>query len=665
VASTALNGGGLTPGVDFIDGHGAAGFTAAVAIDTDAPTNDLTIVDMNGDGRPEVAGVADPYNSGFSAFYQLRIWTAAPGGGFARIEDRATSLGTARLAAGGVNRDGFPDLVLAGDFSIDDGPLETYLGRGDGRLVVEDCVASGYDLSSLAVRDLNHDGLMDILALEGATISVYFPAIKVLLAQQNGTYVESDYPLPDVDGSSMMVADLTGDGESDVAVLLGRPNDEVRLFRGLGDGTFAPPAILWTSPRPIAMAAGRFDGDAIADLAILTGCANVGCNQNLVAFFRGRPDGVLEGPHYAYPATLEFGLIAAGDFDADGTDEIVVTPASGGCCAMLRYRVEPDWSLTQLQFILSPGGSVLSMQTLDLNGDSVDDLRFGQGSLLGHPGVGLDGSVPYALGSGGFTVADLNADGVPDPVSIGHFDLFAQVSDGAGGFSGPAEFLRFGSLTTHSEPAAADMNGDGRTDVVYSGQGVCIAHNLAGVPDIDHDGLPDSTDPCIDPDDDGHADRLTPTTTCPPDNCVGIANLSQSDADQDGAGDACDVCPFDAAGDPDRDGVCATVDLCPGADDASNADRDGDRIGDACDVCPSTADPGQADADHDGSGDACQPSAALAVIQNGGPIIEAQVGVSDPQHEALTTTLRLSGPPRTWKTLNLLAGGGDLYSREF
>jgi len=55
----------------------------------------------------------------------------------------------------------------------------------------------------------------------------------------------------------------------------------------------------------------------------------------------------------------------------------------------------------------------------------------------------------------------------------------------------------------------------------------------------------------------------------------------------DGAGDACDNCPFVVNGD--------------------QADGDGDGIGDACDLCPSVPDPGQEDADGDGVGDACPP----------------------------------------------------------
>ncbi|MCK6586562.1 MAG: hypothetical protein HUU21_32765 [Polyangiaceae bacterium] len=61
---------------------------------------------------------------------------------------------------------------------------------------------------------------------------------------------------------------------------------------------------------------------------------------------------------------------------------------------------------------------------------------------------------------------------------------------------------------------------------------------------------------CVDPDGDGVCD--------PADNCPGVANPDQANADGDLLGDACDDCPFDAANDADGDGVCGDADHCPG-----------------------------------------------------------------------------------------------------
>jgi len=118
-------------------------------------------------------------------------------------------------------------------------------------------------------------------------------------------------------------------------------------------------------------------------------------------------------------------------------------------------------------------------------------------------------------------------------------------------------------------------------------------------PDADHDGRGDETD-----DDDDDGDDVDDAA----DNCVGVTNPDQADADGDGAGDACDA-------DRDGDGVVNDVDNCASVVNAGQEDADGDDVGDACDpdrdgdgtanaddVYPD--DPGEhADSDGDGTGD--------------------------------------------------------------
>ncbi|MGB0589204.1 MAG: amidohydrolase family protein [Myxococcota bacterium] len=92
------------------------------------------------------------------------------------------------------------------------------------------------------------------------------------------------------------------------------------------------------------------------------------------------------------------------------------------------------------------------------------------------------------------------------------------------------------------------------------------------------------------------------------DNCDDVFNpprpvdgFSQPDVDGDGAGDACDPCPFDpdttacSSVDPtdvDSDGLINASDNCPGTPNPDQADGDDDGAGDACDECPNYWNPG-------------------------------------------------------------------------
>ena len=88
------------------------------------------------------------------------------------------------------------------------------------------------------------------------------------------------------------------------------------------------------------------------------------------------------------------------------------------------------------------------------------------------------------------------------------------------------------------------------------------------------------------------------------DNCVGSPNTSQSNADGDGAGDACDT-------DDDNDSVLDAGDNCPLQANTTQLDQDLDGAGDACDLDDDN------DSILDGTDD-CQASAVGSVVAANG-----------------------------------------------
>lgn len=86
------------------------------------------------------------------------------------------------------------------------------------------------------------------------------------------------------------------------------------------------------------------------------------------------------------------------------------------------------------------------------------------------------------------------------------------------------------------------------------------------------------------------------------DNCPDASNPDQSDFDQNGKGDVCDLCTDGGADDIDGDGIPDGCDGCIGRGE----DVDGDHIDDGCDQCIGNG----MDADHDNIDDACDDCVA-------------------------------------------------------
>ncbi len=84
----------------------------------------------------------------------------------------------------------------------------------------------------------------------------------------------------------------------------------------------------------------------------------------------------------------------------------------------------------------------------------------------------------------------------------------------------------------------------------------------------------------------------------PCDNCPAVYNPSQTNSDEDSAGDVCDI-------DDDNDGIADNDDNCALLSNVLQEDVDADGHGDGCDNCPLRGNPSQADTDQDGLGDVC------------------------------------------------------------
>jgi hypothetical protein len=377
---------------------------------------------------------------------------------------------------------------------------------------------SGYSPYSVAIADVNGDGNPDlIIANEQQSKSDPQGSISVMLGKGNGTFHAAvNYSSGGQSAYSISVADVNGDGKLDLVVANGCLGSNcatggVGVLLGKGDGTFKN-AVTYSSGAASVfgshVAVGDLNGDGKLDLAVATtgaGCGN-GCPQGLVAVLLGNGDGTFKkAKTYATGGFDAIGWVVIADMNGDKKPDLVVAnycatecsfpPAAGSVGVLLGNG---NGTFRAVRTYPSGGAGAVSVAVADLNKDGKPDilvancgpLACGPGSPGGNVGVLIGKgngtfkpAVTYFAANSPFNVvaADVNGDGKLDIVvsnwgtpNGGTNDGAVTVLQGKGnGTFRPLQTFPSGGAEAPSV-AVADVNKDGRPDIVLA----CVADAL-------------------------------------------------------------------------------------------------------------------------------------------------------------------------------------------
>jgi len=287
--------------------------------------------------------------------------------------------------------------------------------------------------------------------------------VSVAVADLNGDNI------PD-----LVLANQNGDGSGSLAVLLGN-----------GDGTFKAPQN-YAFGNATSVAVGDVNGDGKPDL-LVTG----GFSGGLVGVLLGNGDGTFQPAHsYSSGEGLTFS-IAAGDLNGDGKLDLVVGSSSSGSDGAVSVLLgNGDGSFQSAQFYDSGGGCCgpygengPSVVVADVNGDGKPDVLASNAGLSGHHGaIGVllghgDGTFQdvQTYDSGGFVTtsiaaADVNGDGKLDVVVANGYrgNAGVLIGNGDGTFRKVHNYDLGGQNPTSI--AAGDVNRDGKVDLLVANQ---------------------------------------------------------------------------------------------------------------------------------------------------------------------------------------------------
>jgi hypothetical protein len=275
-------------------------------------------------------------------------------------------------------------------------------------------------------------------------------------------------PLPAGRGSEAVdAADFDGDGRMDL-VVADTYGNELLVYEGIGNGSFAPPITVPVGVGPTGFVACDLDGDGRPDIVT----ANQFSDDLSIVLSLGS-----EGfaPAITVPTGRSPNQVVPGDLNGDGRVDLVVTNQIDGTLSIYLNRGGASLEERVAEFV---GVGVLNLALGDLDGDGALDIATSNpvtgrvGLLLGRGDGSFRAGAALEAGDGVsmLVIEDLNRDGRLDIACANMNEGQVHVFLGRGG----GAFQRGATLQADSVPlglVAADFNQDGHLDLAACNYG--------------------------------------------------------------------------------------------------------------------------------------------------------------------------------------------------
>ena len=551
------NGGNLSI---FLQGPGG-GFVLSPAPSDPAMVGPVAVAlaDFDGNGRTDIISA----NSGSNNLTVFRQTTSGFLSAPTVLSDNIGAPTTVLVTD--LNLDGRPDVVCGDGGASLNGCVTVFLQSEDGDFAFASSLRASTNGRPLSVHatDLNGDGNLDLVTAN-STVAPRDPGrISMFFQTSPGVFGPTPVELtePQIEQPQFVsAADLDSDGDVDLAVI-GQPTGVIyQTAPGVFD---LPPAdvILGSAPVPADL-----DGDGDTDL--------VGIQQGRLVLSLQLPG------RTSYATTtlvddpgsrMTLHDVGTADLDTDGDLDVFF---SSGVVFQTSVGVFDE---SRPVFLDDPDATgLVSIAAADIDGDQDVDLVTANSSALGidrltihnqsAPGVFTRNitslSSESMVGPQEVVIADMNGDGLVDLLTANsgsqNLTVFHQSPSQPGSFADTPEVL-CDSIVGLRSVAAADIDGDGRLDVVTASSPVAIllqAPTRPGVFECPPRELPGTTAEFVLPEDvdaDGDVDLVVAEGTLtiflqsdvnpgtfaispdpPPFTSGGLSTIAAADLDSDG-----------------------------------------------------------------------------------------------------------------------------------
>jgi len=455
-----------------------AAFASPVSYATGTSPFALIAADLRGNRQIDLVTVNMP--NGIDQPGTLSVLLGNGNGTFQAHVDYSVGDFPVGIVAGDFNDDGKTDLAIANKF---DNTISVLYGNGDGTFQTQALVDIGSEPASIGIGDFNGDGKADLIAS-----CVGSGVVTVLLNTGGGSFarVDSSTGLFGPDRSLVVTGNFTSPGTLD-AVISSEIQAQIYLLKGQGNGSFGPPtAVQKTSAGEVySLLAADINHDGKPDLA----SGSVGFTQFSVLF--GKGSGEFSAPIVSPIFAIESIVLA--DINGDGFLDLLAPEEGLSSVAVVLGNGKGQFGLPKTDNLSGTAYGPNSTVVGDFNGDGKLDLAIaetnfptGQVAVSLGTGHGTFGApiisplLSQAINNGdSMSSGDFNGNGILDLILMDDYSTGFQVllGNGDGSFQTPFDT----KLNTSLNFAIGDFNGDSKTDVVVSTYSVINGQELISI----------------------------------------------------------------------------------------------------------------------------------------------------------------------------------------
>ena len=279
-------------------------------------------------------------------------------GSFSNRSDLKVLPEPSKVVSADLNRDGLPDIVLN---SRGANALSILTGTSGGFFSPTKALKTGKVPLDIILEDFNHDGLLD------AAVTLTFHKMEIHLGTGLGTFKQGETYLTGSRSNSGVSADFNEDGNPDIALAVTSPAaSSIRIFAGLGDGTFREIKRLAKGQKPLALATNDMNEDGHMDLLTATGT-----HDNMIMSL-GNGNGTFREPFDFSGGGGPLDL-TINHFNGDGLLDVAVVNSRSSSFSIIYQKKNGSFRYPSRDYIVD-GGSPIAITSADFNNDGMADI---------------------------------------------------------------------------------------------------------------------------------------------------------------------------------------------------------------------------------------------------------------------------------------------------